>query len=114
MFTSHNEGRFFIAQSHVSYMVVMAWVSNSIPGSSSKRAVALALVTMFATLGYEFSEASMIPLMDLHAIAATCGPQNGARHTPSHSSAASWHFRYPLSCYLCIDGTSSGSTRKQK
>ena len=52
MFTSHNEGRFFIAQSHVSYMVVMAWVSNSIPGSSSKRAVALALVTMFATLGY--------------------------------------------------------------
>ena len=41
-----------IAQSHVSYMVVMAWVSNSIPGSSSKRAVALALVTMFATLGY--------------------------------------------------------------
>ena len=52
MFTSHNKGRFFMAQSQVSYMVVMAWVSNSIPDLSSKRAVALALVTMFGTLGY--------------------------------------------------------------
>ena len=51
MVISHNEARFFMAQAQVSYMVVMAWVSNSMLESSSKRAVALAFVNMIGTLG---------------------------------------------------------------
>ncbi|KIM52144.1 hypothetical protein SCLCIDRAFT_141825 [Scleroderma citrinum Foug A] len=43
---------FFMAQSQVSYMVVMAWVSNSMLESTSKRAVALAIVNMIGVLGY--------------------------------------------------------------
>ncbi|KIM50659.1 hypothetical protein SCLCIDRAFT_1225201 [Scleroderma citrinum Foug A] len=42
---------FFMAQSSVSYTIALAWVSNSIPNSSSKRAVALAFVNAFSGLG---------------------------------------------------------------
>ena len=47
-----NKYRFFVAQSQVSYVVVVAWLSNSILESSSKRAVALAFFNMFGTVGY--------------------------------------------------------------
>jgi len=39
-----------MAQSTVTYSILLAWVSNSIP-ESSKRAVALAVVTSVAGLG---------------------------------------------------------------
>ncbi|KAL4069096.1 major facilitator superfamily domain-containing protein [Scleroderma citrinum] len=42
---------FFMTQSHATYVIILAWVSNSIPDSSSKRAVALAFVNVFSTLG---------------------------------------------------------------
>ncbi|KAL4071150.1 major facilitator superfamily domain-containing protein [Scleroderma yunnanense] len=42
---------FLMTQSHVAYVVIFAWVSNSIPDSSSKRAVALAFVSVFGTFG---------------------------------------------------------------
>ena len=48
---THALGRFFMAQSSVSYTIALAWVSNSIPDSSSKRAVALAFVNAFSGLG---------------------------------------------------------------
>ena len=47
-----NEHRFFMAQSQVSYVVIVAWMSNSILESPSKRAVALAFFNMVGTVGY--------------------------------------------------------------
>ena len=44
-------GSFFMAQSSVSYTIAIAWVSNSIPNSAAKRAVALAFVNAFSGLG---------------------------------------------------------------
>ena len=43
--------RFFMAQSYAGFIVFWAWVSNSIPRSPSKRAVALAIINSFSTLG---------------------------------------------------------------
>ncbi|KAL4069101.1 MFS general substrate transporter [Scleroderma citrinum] len=42
---------FFMTQSTVTYTILLAWVSNSIPESASKRAVALAVVSSVAGLG---------------------------------------------------------------
>ncbi|KIM52142.1 hypothetical protein SCLCIDRAFT_141785 [Scleroderma citrinum Foug A] len=42
---------FFMAQSYIAFIVCLAWVSNSIPDSSSKRAVALAFVNVVGTFG---------------------------------------------------------------
>ncbi|KAF8842307.1 MFS general substrate transporter [Paxillus ammoniavirescens] len=42
---------FFMTQASVAFVVFMAWVSNSIPDSSSKRAVAIAFVNTIATFG---------------------------------------------------------------
>ncbi|KAL4071126.1 hypothetical protein V8B97DRAFT_490709 [Scleroderma yunnanense] len=42
---------FFMAQSSVSYIISLTWLSNSIPESSSKRAVAIAFVNSFAEFG---------------------------------------------------------------
>ncbi|KAG6329091.1 hypothetical protein ID866_9997 [Astraeus odoratus] len=42
---------FFMAQSTVSYTVLLAWVSNSMPESTSKRAVAIAIVSLAGTIG---------------------------------------------------------------
>ncbi|KAL4071135.1 major facilitator superfamily domain-containing protein [Scleroderma yunnanense] len=42
---------FFMTQSQITCVVILAWISNSIPDSSSKRAVAIALVIVFSTLG---------------------------------------------------------------
>ena len=50
-YVTHPLGRFFMAQSSVSYTIALAWLSNSIPDSSSKRAVALAFVNAFSGLG---------------------------------------------------------------
>lgn len=43
-------GRFFMAQSSVSYIISITWLSNSIP-EPSKRAVAIAFINAFASLG---------------------------------------------------------------
>ncbi|KAL4071131.1 major facilitator superfamily domain-containing protein [Scleroderma yunnanense] len=43
---------FLMVQSDVSYTVVVAWISNSIPNSSSKLAVAIAFVNVFAISGF--------------------------------------------------------------
>jgi len=40
-----------MAQSPVSYMISIIWLSNSIPEPSSKRAVAIAFVNAVGTLG---------------------------------------------------------------
>ncbi|KIM50728.1 hypothetical protein SCLCIDRAFT_1225170 [Scleroderma citrinum Foug A] len=40
-----------MAQSPVSFVITMAWLSNSISDSSSKRAVAIAFVNSFSCLG---------------------------------------------------------------
>ena len=40
-----------MAQSPVSFVITMAWLSNSISESSSKRAVAIAFVNSFSCLG---------------------------------------------------------------
>lgn len=42
---------FFMTQATVSYVVLLAWVSNSIPESSSKRAVSIAFANTLAGLG---------------------------------------------------------------
>ncbi|KAG6336659.1 hypothetical protein ID866_2440 [Astraeus odoratus] len=42
---------FFMAQATVSYILLLTWVSNSIPESPSKRAVALAFVNACASFG---------------------------------------------------------------
>lgn len=42
---------FFMTQSTVTYVVSLAWVSNSIPGPPAKQAVALAFVNVFVGLG---------------------------------------------------------------
>ncbi|KAG8770387.1 hypothetical protein FRC12_004295 [Ceratobasidium sp. 428] len=42
---------FLMAQSHAGYIVLFAWISNSLPRPSSKRAVALALCSSFSQLG---------------------------------------------------------------
>ncbi|KAL4069104.1 MFS general substrate transporter [Scleroderma citrinum] len=42
---------FFMAQSSVSFAIAMTWLSNSIPESSSKRAVAIAFVSTFSGFG---------------------------------------------------------------
>jgi len=42
---------FLMAQSYAGFIVFLAWVSNSIPSPSSKRAVALAFINSFAQLG---------------------------------------------------------------
>lgn len=42
---------YFMAQSPVSFVITMAWLSNSISDSSSKRAVAIAFVNSFSCLG---------------------------------------------------------------
>ena len=41
-----------MAQSYVASIVCLAWVSNSISDSSSKRAVALAFVNTAGTFGF--------------------------------------------------------------
>ena len=48
---SDSDDRFFMVQSYVSCVVVLAWVSNSIP-DSSKRAVALAFVNVIENVGF--------------------------------------------------------------
>ena len=40
-----------MTQSSVAYVVFMTWVSNSIPESSSKRAVGIAFTNTIGTLG---------------------------------------------------------------
>lgn len=42
---------FLMAQSYTSFVVYWAWVSNSIPRPASKRAVALAFINAFSSLG---------------------------------------------------------------
>ncbi|KAL4069102.1 MFS general substrate transporter [Scleroderma citrinum] len=42
---------FFMAQSLVSFIIAMTWLNNSIPESSSKRAVAIAFVNAFSGFG---------------------------------------------------------------
>lgn len=42
---------FFMTQATVAYIVLLAWVSNSVPESSSKRAVAIATANTLAGLG---------------------------------------------------------------
>ncbi|KAF9226508.1 MFS general substrate transporter [Gyrodon lividus] len=42
---------FFMTQASVAFVVFMAWASNSIPDSSSKRAIAIAFINTIATFG---------------------------------------------------------------
>lgn len=48
---SHEQRRFFMTQSTVTYVVSLAWVSNSIPEPPAKQAVALAFVNVLVGLG---------------------------------------------------------------
>ena len=50
MYTSHRRCRFLMAQFTVTYSILLAWVSNSIP-EPSKRAIALAIVASVAGVG---------------------------------------------------------------
>ena len=44
-------GRFLMAQSYASYVVLFTWISNSFPRPPSKRAVALAFINAFSEFG---------------------------------------------------------------
>ena len=43
--------RFLMAQSFAGWIILWAWVSNSIPRPPVKRAVALAFINSFSSLG---------------------------------------------------------------
>ena len=85
---TEGHGRYFMAQSPVSFVITMAWLSNSISESSSKRAVAIAFVNSFSCLGDIGGSYVLTALANTHVLTGvsdTYGSPHGAHRTPSHT-----------------------------